>query len=221
MLTISTLAQAAAELTKLTDKQWTEPELLDFASQQLIPLHAVVQIEDKDISSKHSQSIEDVWREKQVCWTLAAVPAMNTRILLLHSTTAVRHPFDGPRDWPVRELPVTIEQVRVKAETLLQIRDAWHNKSQSTDTQPQPVPVPVVEVPDPERRLAALRALGGSDKWKRGRDGVQAWQFTGIQKLVAQEKADRRKRSDEKTIRDDLREAAETERMEKRNPWNK
>ena len=88
----------------------------------------------------------------------------------------------------------------------------------------QAVPVeaaPVVEVPDPERRLASLRALGGSAKWKRGRGGVQVWQFTGIQKLVAQEKTDGRKRIDEKTIRADLREAAETERMEKRNGSNK
>ena len=87
----------------------------------------------------------------------------------------------------------------------------------------QAVPVeaaPVVEVPDPERRLAALRALGGSAKWKRGR-GVQVWQFTGIQKLVAQEKTDGRKRIDEKTIRADLREAAEAENMEKRNGQNK
>ncbi len=80
---------------------------------------------------------------------------------------------------------------------------------------------PVVEVPDPERRLAALRALGGSAKWRRNRVGIQAWRFTGIQKLVTQEKADGRKRSDEKTIRDDLREAAETESVEKRNAWNR
>lgn len=74
----------------------------------------------------------------------------------------------------------------------------------------------MVVVPDPERRLAALRALGGTAKWKRGRDGIQAWQFKGIQKLVAQEKANERKRSDEKTIRDDLREAAEDESMARR-----
>ena len=82
------------------------------------------------------------------------------------------------------------------------------------------MPVPVV-VPDPERRLAALRALGGSAKWKRSRDGVQVWKFTGIQKLVTREKADGGKRNDEKTIRKDLREAAEAESIEKRNPWSK
>ena len=69
---------------------------------------------------------------------------------------------------------------------------------------------------DPERRLIALRELGGTAKWKR-RGGVQAWQFTGITELVQQEKAQGRKRHDEKTIREDLREAAEAESMAKRN----
>ena len=61
------------------------------------------------------------------------------------------------------------------------------------------------ERPDPERRLAALRALGGQAKWKR-----QGWRFTGIAKLVEQESG--RARNTEKTIRADLREAAEAER---------
>lgn len=66
------------------------------------------------------------------------------------------------------------------------------------------------EKSDPERRLAALRALGGSAKWKQ-----QAWRFTRITELVRQERG--RPRSTEKTIRADLREAAQAESDARRN----
>jgi hypothetical protein len=64
---------------------------------------------------------------------------------------------------------------------------------------------------DPERRLTRLRALGGNVSFKRGE-----WKITGITALVADEKSKGRKRSDEKTIRADLKEAAENEREAKR-----
>jgi len=70
-------------------------------------------------------------------------------------------------------------------------------------------------LPDPVRRLARLRELGGSATYRRNE-----WKFTGIAALVATEKNEDRKRSDEKTIRADLREAAEAERDAKRaGPW--
>ena len=65
--------------------------------------------------------------------------------------------------------------------------------------------------PDPERRLALLRALGGNAIYRRGE-----WKITGISALVASEKSEGRKRCDEKTIRADLKEAAENERDAKR-----
>ena len=68
-----------------------------------------------------------------------------------------------------------------------------------------------VPAPDPERRLALLRALGGSANLRRGE-----WKFTGIKALVDAERNEGRKRRDEKTIRADLREAAEAEREAKR-----
>lgn len=64
---------------------------------------------------------------------------------------------------------------------------------------------------DQERRLARLRALGGNARFKRGE-----WKFKGITELVNREKSEGYKRSDEKTIRNDLREAAENERDAKR-----
>ena len=65
--------------------------------------------------------------------------------------------------------------------------------------------------PDPERRLARLRALGGDAIYRRGE-----WKITGISALVASEKGEGRKRCDEKTIRADLKEAAESEREARR-----
>lgn len=63
------------------------------------------------------------------------------------------------------------------------------------------------EIPDTERRLALLREIGGSAKYKDYK-----WKFTGTKALVAREKADGRKRFDEKTVRADLKEAAQAER---------
>lgn len=66
-------------------------------------------------------------------------------------------------------------------------------------------------VGEPERRFARLRALGGDAKHKDGE-----WKITGISALVQSEKSEGLKRSDEKTIRADLKKAAESEREAKR-----
>lgn len=65
---------------------------------------------------------------------------------------------------------------------------------------------------DPERRLSALRELGGDAKWLK-----MKWRFTKIKMLVAQEKRTQKTRSDEKTIRKDLIEAVDAERMAESN----
>ena len=65
--------------------------------------------------------------------------------------------------------------------------------------------------PEPERRLARLRALRGDVTSRSGK-----WTFRGITALVASEKSEGRKRSDEKTIRNDLREAVDNEREARR-----
>ncbi|MSQ65569.1 MAG: hypothetical protein EXR37_04340 [Limnohabitans sp.] len=64
---------------------------------------------------------------------------------------------------------------------------------------------------EPERRLALLRAMGGDAKKVKGE-----WRFTGTIGLVLREKADSRKRSDQKTIRVDLKAAADAESEDKR-----
>ena len=90
----------------------------------------------------------------------------------------------------------------------------------STESAPEPqaaTPAPVADsasndaTPDPERRLALLRALGGGATYRRNE-----WKFTGIAALVASEKSGGRKRSDEKTIRADLKESAQKELEAKR-----
>ena len=60
--------------------------------------------------------------------------------------------------------------------------------------------------PDPARRLRALRDLGGSVQGFRGN-----WEIKRIGELEHNEKAERRPRSDQKTIRGDLIKAAEDE----------
>ena len=65
--------------------------------------------------------------------------------------------------------------------------------------------------PDPERRLARLRALGGDATFKHGK-----WRFAGIVALEASEQKEGRPRNSQKTIREDLQEAAESERVAKR-----
>lgn len=67
------------------------------------------------------------------------------------------------------------------------------------------------QVSDPERRLAKLIELGGSIKYKHGE-----WKIRGITALMKAEKAEGRKRCAEKTIRGDLKEAAQAERDARR-----
>jgi|GEM_PF-1711009 len=80
-----------------------------------------------------------------------------------------------------------------------------HNQSTAACSESNAIPQ------DQDRRLVRLRSLGGSARLKRGE-----WRFEGIAALVKWEKSEGRKRSDEKTIRNDLREAAENERDAKR-----
>lgn len=66
-------------------------------------------------------------------------------------------------------------------------------------------------LPDHKRRLYLLRHLGGTARRRRG-----GWSFTGFNALVSHERQAKRPRSSEKTIRDDLRQAAEEEAVAKR-----
>lgn len=75
----------------------------------------------------------------------------------------------------------------------------------------KPAAPPPQTAPDPARRLARLREMGGNAKYKRGE-----WEITGIVALTGVEKNEGRKRADQKTIRADIKEAAQSELDAKR-----
>ena len=109
-------------------------------------------------------------------------------------------------------LRVPLSELKFKRESVERVAEIINKTAQNAAT---PAPVAGIATnsatPDPERRLARLRALGGDAIYRRGE-----WKITGISALVASEKSEGRKRSDEKTIRADLKEAAENERDAKR-----
>ena len=131
-------------------------------------------------------------------------------------TLQVKDPLTfGPHTFPVGNALlsalVTVDDMReFVAGRGLTVETA---KTQAATPSPAPVVTDVSAFdgpdrkPDPERRLDLLRALGGTSKYARGQ-----WKFTGIGALVESEKAKGQKRSDEKTIRADLKDAAQTER---------
>lgn len=125
----------------------------------------------------------------------------------------------GPHPWPVGNLLmdalVTVDDLRLFLNgrpVFVELEPAAH----VTEAEAPAVGASgggAVPAPDPERRLARLRALGGNATFSN-RQGE--WKFTGIKALVDAERNEGRKRRDEKTIRADLREAAEAEREAKR-----
>ena len=109
-------------------------------------------------------------------------------------------------------LRVPLSELKFKRESVERVAEIINKTAQNAAT---PAPVAGIATnsatPDPERRLARLRALGGDAIYRRGE-----WKITGISALVGSEKGEGRKRCDEKTIRADLKEAAESEREAKR-----
>jgi hypothetical protein len=110
------------------------------------------------------------------------------------------------------DISTTPDDCRVTGWDVHSLADAFIDKpapEQSPATHaPVVAVVPASDArPDPERRLALLRELGGAAKYARCE-----WTFTGIKALVTSEKAAGRKRSTEKTVRADLKEAAQNER---------
>ena len=110
-------------------------------------------------------------------------------------------------------LRVPLSELKFKRESVERVAEIINKAAQPQAATPAPVAGIATNnaTPDPERRLARLRALGGDAIYRRG-----DWKITGISALVASEKGEGRKRSDEKTIRADLKEAAENERDAKR-----
>ena len=110
-------------------------------------------------------------------------------------------------------LRVPLSELKFKRESVERVAEIINKAAQPQAVTPAPVAGIATNnaTPDPERRLARLRALGGDAIYRRGE-----WRITGISALVASEKSEGRKRCDEKTIRADIKEAAENEREAKR-----
>ena len=110
---------------------------------------------------------------------------------------------------------IELEQTNPEAAELARIIFSGVMPEQQPIT-PSPAPVAAegasgsMETPDAERRLAQLRALGGTVKCVN-----YEWKFTGTADLVKREKEDGRKRCSEKTIRADLMKAAQAEQEAK------
>ena len=88
----------------------------------------------------------------------------------------------------------------------------WLDETERRITFRFPAPMSAAPAQTSQTRSAgskAIRALGGHVRWFRSE-----WNIKGIKKLTAKEKAEGRARSDEKTIRSDLKEAAQTEKSE-------
>lgn len=139
MQNLSTLEEAAGELSTLTGKAWTTAKLLDYCAQNLISLLAQVIIEAKDIDElllRHPKAMTwisgDTWR------TYATVLPEALWVLQQSGIATTRHPADGPRSWPVRNLPVSVEKVRVDVETLQRIVQGFEQAATpEPDTAPE------------------------------------------------------------------------------------
>lgn len=162
-------------------------------------------------------------KERSAHWAKFEIEGLEADIKFLEQ------PYDKHKtNGEVREIEDSLRKAKSKIAMLIeQLEFQVAPEAPPAATQPQAAPAAEAHpqsatenymnaLADPERRLIALRELGGTARYKRGRGGIQAWQFTGIQMLVNQEKKLGRKRHDEKTIRKDLREAAEAESLRKR-----
>ena len=188
----------------IADRELVEPLLREPVRFGLTPREIVAATAMRDLAT-YTISSRAIWD--------AAYPARDSG----DTTPTPGMTFDQEREiWARREVfrNSALVYARMLGDTQLIERYQSPEPAPAPDTA---TPAPVVDIasnsttPDPERRLARLRALGGDAIYKRGE-----WRIPGISALVASEKSEGRKRCDEKTIRADIKEAAENEREAKR-----
>lgn len=136
--------------------------------------------------------------------SITEIGAKNAKLAALDAEIAALHqqlitPYSAtPAQAPNAEAPEAVVEAVAPLVTVAE--------KAATDV---PKTAPVDPRPDPERRLALLRELKGTATYDRSK---REWVFTGISALVKHEKLDGRKRCTEKTLRADLKEAAQSER---------
>jgi hypothetical protein len=196
---------------------------------------AVIDITLKDTQTSVGTG-RDLWRKQSISTLPAGVFVWRDELAKQYASSVRRTNYcksgiDGEASWlKPPEMEFDIEVSSKWASLVLEgfaPANVTPQVQQSKQAAPAPeltpaqtaaAPEPVVEdsartdtTPAPERRLARLRAMGGTAKYRHNE-----WKFTSITALVASEKSEGRKRCDEKTIRADLREAANNEREAKR-----
>jgi hypothetical protein len=127
---ISTLIEATAELTALTGSPWSASKVLDYCSQKLITLCAKISIQEADVESvTRKQPTESLWQSATGFSTYAPLKPEAIWLLRQDGCVKIKHPADGPRSWPVREITVTLEQVWIKADALHKIYASWEKET--------------------------------------------------------------------------------------------
>ncbi len=134
--------------------------------------------------------------------TRQALEYWNERVRLVEELRQWESPAAEPPDGDVLAWKTRRDEIaRLRQELhALDYPDPAAQAEHATDAQAEP---------DPARRLRALRDLGGSVEWFNSE-----WKIKRIGELERNEKAERRPRSDQKTIRGDLIKAAKDERAE-------
>ena len=132
MLTISTIAEALAELERQTGRAWTDSELFDVATANGISLHAAPPITASSgiYEFVPGDGLIEKHRMAGGRAALAVLFPWQVGQLWISGETKTAHPSDhdrmeGQHHWFTEPVKVTREQVRIVGGTLRQIVDLW------------------------------------------------------------------------------------------------
>ncbi|MDB5874593.1 MAG: hypothetical protein JWQ07_4035 [Ramlibacter sp.] len=175
------------------------------------PLQGIEWLTIEEVARRLKLSVEDVWRKLESgdrdfpAGILADILDGDGEILrfdyALLSPEGVRHVVaingaDRDLKWPILAGNRTALARRPRME-MIRILSPY---------------LPTRRLPDPERRLARLRSIGGEVH----RNAAGGWSIKKIGELVELERSEARGRADPHTVRSDLRNAAEAEHAAQR-----
>lgn len=133
MLTISTIPEALAELSKHTGRAWTDSELFDVATTRDIKLHAAPPITAQTTIQEFviGEGLKEKFRSSPGHAVLAVLFPWQVQQLWIGGETATSHPneykVEGEYHFFTEPVKVTREQVRISAQSLGKILNAWNN----------------------------------------------------------------------------------------------
>lgn len=132
MLTISTIPEALSELDKRTGRVWTDSELFDVATTHSLQLHAAAPITARTTIQTFVDGVGLVekFRSSPGHDVLAALLPWQVGQLWISGETATSQTsnydeIEGEYRWFTEPVPVTREQVRIRAATLQKILKIW------------------------------------------------------------------------------------------------